>query len=124
RSQIVVAIGKGETVLVGRSDHHVCVGVVRCRGKKEQRTCADALQMRYRRGEFGLVVDRGDALELERKGLQSLLLDRRLVHARSVIIADLAARLRLDALARGRLCENGGEHRGDVLVESAVTPPA
>src|SRR5689334_1334075 len=80
--------------------------------------------MRYRRGEIGLAVDRGDALELGRKGLQSLLVNRRLVHARSVIIADLAAGLRLDALARGRLFENRGEDRGDVLVESAVTPPA
>jgi hypothetical protein len=53
----------------------------------------------------------------------SLGLDRRLVEARGVVVADLAAALGFRALARSGFLEDRRQHRADVLVELAEAPP-
>ncbi len=104
RLQIVVAIRKAQPALIHDDDFPIRLFVVRTNVKIEERTYTVHVQSDHFAGQLVLRREPVDGLQQRLDRLDALALDRRLVHAGRIIIADLrVTRLFQDAAIDGQI---------------------
>ena len=121
--EVVVAVGKRQTGLIDKGNGHVCVMKVRARAEAKQRVRTDRPLVRHYRNHLPLIFDFGDAVELRLERRDSFLIDRLLVHARGIVVADLLHHRTALRIIRRRFFENVVQYREIVLVDLREAVP-